>query len=775
MSSSSESSVGGEESTEGGGSVGGSGGESTGGSTEGSVDSSPELGKEGPLPELAVYIKAFESARSKGLKYQTDGNVGGHRAVLNCTGCAEVFYELKKLAESTFSGTAKWVIQAKQTEHSSLCVSVPKLIPIKQLAKMPDIVRVLKTLGIQKGAGASYKQISKSLAGTVGVEMTSCQVSCLKREVRKNIEDEDRKSYSYLSSYLKQYVMNNPTGVAYLSLTDEAGARYDRRFTCTETGVATVDVLKGGEEAASKKFKFESIIIIPPWSVYLLPVMPNMFGFDGTYHKQIKGVLLTLVGRLANNNNVLLAFGYYPSESEATYVEFMEAIKHDLPNIDTPGTVCISDRDKGLANAVEIVFPTWHHMWDYPHLQRNIKHQVGVDVASKDLLPVTTARTLSRFRKELKSLQDTYGKEVVDYLETRTPNKEHWCLAHAANKGIRLWGILACPCEQVNSQLKSMGVKTASVLDIIKISLQGFANHIHGVLQNLLTHNKDKYLIDYIAKTWKEETGHSSKYNVQSITPPGGAVVVNRLNEKTYNVDCDKMTCSGECIVPQQEGRPCVHLYVAAEAHKRLDKDFLFNCYHSMYKLDEAMKALQQVSFSPVDMENLEMEEDIIPPEMRPPMKKRVLKSGRIPSQGEKGNKSTMTESVAPSLVSDLVPDLVSDAIPGADLVPDLNPDLNSDLNPDLTDLNLDLIPASSLSPTLSPDTETENFKGIVKSKRFREPNRKFSGYSLSYGNSKLAKRRKLQKRAFAAHNKGNLKRKRGMSSGYMKGKRARM
>jgi hypothetical protein len=73
MSSSSEPSVGGEESTEGGGSVGGSGGESTGGSTEGSVDSSPELGKEGPLPELAVYIKAFESARSKGLKYQTDG------------------------------------------------------------------------------------------------------------------------------------------------------------------------------------------------------------------------------------------------------------------------------------------------------------------------------------------------------------------------------------------------------------------------------------------------------------------------------------------------------------------------------------------------------------------------------------------------------------------------------------------------------------------------------------------------------------------------------
>jgi hypothetical protein len=151
----------------------------------------------------------------------------------------------------------------------------------------------------------------------------------------------------------------------------------------------------------------------------------------------------------------------------------------------------------------------------------------------------------------------------------------------------------------------------------------------------------------------------------------------------------------------------------------------------------------------------------------------------RIKLYSEKGNKITVTESVAPSLVSDVVSDLVSDAILGADLVPDLNPDLtdlNLDLNPDL---NLDLtdsIPAPSLSPTLSPDTETENFKGIVKSKRFREPNKKFSGYSLSYGNSKLAKRRKLQKRAFAGHNKVNLKRKRGMSSmssGYKKGKRA--
>jgi hypothetical protein len=143
------------------------------------------------------------------------------------------------------------------------------------------------------------------------------------------------------------------------------------------------------------------------------------------------------------------------------------------------------------------------------------------------------------------------------------------------------------------------------------------------------------------------------------------------------------------------------------------------------------------------------MEEDVSPPELRPPTKKRVLlKSGRIPSQGEKGN---MTESVVPSLVSDVVSDLVSDAIPGADL-----------------------IPASSLSPTLSPDTENENLKGIVKSKRFRKPNRKFSGYSLSYGNFKFSKRRELQKRKFGGHNKVNLKRKRGMSSGHTEGKRAR-
>ncbi|XP_024014196.1 uncharacterized protein LOC112088162 [Eutrema salsugineum] len=99
-----------------------------------------------------------------------------------------------------------------------------------------------------------------------------------------------------------------------------------------------------------------------------------IFGVVGCFMKcTLKGQLLAAVGRDANNGMYPFAWAVVDVENEENWTWFFKLLKADFNLQEGQGYTIISDRQKGLLNAVQNVFPHIEHRMCARHIYGNLK------------------------------------------------------------------------------------------------------------------------------------------------------------------------------------------------------------------------------------------------------------------------------------------------------------------------------------------------------------------------------------------------------------------
>ena len=109
----------------------------------------------------------------------------------------------------------------------------------------------------------------------------------------------------------------------------------------------------------------------------MLPHLKGVFVTDGAHMKgTMKGSILSLWGYDANDHLVNIALCYVlANEDEKRWLDFLNVIRGWYPRLQT--TALISDGDKGLAPAIEKVFPAMSHLLCYRHVADNVRKNCG--------------------------------------------------------------------------------------------------------------------------------------------------------------------------------------------------------------------------------------------------------------------------------------------------------------------------------------------------------------------------------------------------------------
>ena len=94
-----------------------------------------------------------------------------------------------------------------------------------------------------------------------------------------------------------------------------------------------------------------------------------------------KGQLLTAVGVDPNNQMFPIAYAIVEAESRSSWLWFLELLKSNLRLTDKEGMAWISDKQKGLIDAITQLFPFSEHRHCVKHLHNNFKlHHKGLQL-----------------------------------------------------------------------------------------------------------------------------------------------------------------------------------------------------------------------------------------------------------------------------------------------------------------------------------------------------------------------------------------------------------
>lgn len=127
-------------------------------------------------------------------------------------------------------------------------------------------------------------------------------------------------------------------------------------------------------------------------------------------------MLLLAVGIDANGHNVILAWALVESENESSWRYFLCLLQQAIPEVSSEECVFISDRDKGLLEADEVLGPKILHSYCCQHLRNNFieKFKKGLEGL---FWRVAYAHTPEGYEYHLKKV-DAVNKKAADYLQS---------------------------------------------------------------------------------------------------------------------------------------------------------------------------------------------------------------------------------------------------------------------------------------------------------------------------------------------------------------------
>lgn len=146
--------------------------------------------------------------------------------------------------------------------------------------------------------------------------------------------------------------------------------------------------------------------------------------------------LLLAVGSNANGQNIILAWAVVESENSDSWGWFLRHLKWDIPEVTTEDTTVLSDRDKGLVEAVRSLGPRVFAAHCCKHLKDNFQERF-----KRYLIPyfwkVAKAKIALAYQDSLQALREVpdQGLAAATYLEAAEPETRATALCRGRRYG----------------------------------------------------------------------------------------------------------------------------------------------------------------------------------------------------------------------------------------------------------------------------------------------------------------------------------------------------
>jgi zinc finger SWIM domain-containing protein 3 len=299
--------------------------------------------------------------------------------------------------------------------------------------------------------------------------------------------------------------------------------------------------------------------------------------------------------RLANQKSFLLMWAIVESENTESWRYFFRHLTTAIPEIvNAPATV-MSDRQKGLLTAEEVLGPNAIRLVCVEHLRKNFIKKAGRDL-EHHFWSIANANDDAEFQRRIARLQNDgrKGPEAAAYLLAANPAS--WCPAYipggvASRHGQRT----SNPAEALNSMLK-----TARELPIVELLME-----IWLQLMNQRAERAKKAFEcqgtwpPKIQKFVEDSRANARRHDVFVADRANGTGVIRSIQQGQqvlYTVDLIQRFCS--CQLFQKKNLPCEHA-VALIWHLELRIDaFIPPCYAAEAWRNTYAHNMQPVAFN---------------------------------------------------------------------------------------------------------------------------------------------------------------------------------
>ncbi|XP_062114511.1 uncharacterized protein LOC133825611 [Humulus lupulus] len=153
-----------------------------------------------------------------------------------------------------------------------------------------------------------------------------------------------------------------------------------------------------------------------------------LVGLDGCFLKgYCKGILLAAIGIDAENSMFPIAYAICEKENTETWTWFLTLLKEDLSEVDHRNFTMISDRQKGLSNALSTLFEGAEIRFCMRHLHSNFKKEFPSLLLKQKLWACARASTPEEFKRKMAELKGV-NEKAFDWLMKKSPSE--WSKSH---------------------------------------------------------------------------------------------------------------------------------------------------------------------------------------------------------------------------------------------------------------------------------------------------------------------------------------------------------
>ncbi|KAK1563271.1 hypothetical protein Q3G72_025243 [Acer saccharum] len=350
--------------------------------------------------------------------------------------------------------------------------------------------------------------MSQQVRTDVNVDVSIWQYYRARNAARGMIHGSVKEQYSKLWEYCAELMRMNPTSTVMMKCSEKAGVQnpvFQRLYIC-------LGALKKGWKEGCRR----------------------ILGLDGCFIKGFHtGQLLTAIGVDPNNQMYPVAYALVESECKDTWCWFLELLGADLELNNSYGIVWITDKQKGLIDAIGDLFPNSEHRFN--HYMERMR---------------TESAAAHRWLLE---------KDHV-----------HW--SRAFFKDTAMCDMLCNNmCEAFNAAiLKARDKPVITLMEMIRNYLMKRLVRKRSEVEKL-QHAIGPKVFKFVEKLKLESTICHSEYNGNSTFQVRGHA------DEQYVVDIKRRTCA--CNKWQLIGIPCIHGMSALMSSNRDPIQFIDNMY----------------------------------------------------------------------------------------------------------------------------------------------------------------------------------------------------
>ncbi|KAM5554008.1 hypothetical protein ABKV19_025974, partial [Rosa sericea] len=301
-----------------------------------------------------------------------------------------------------------------------------------------------------------------------------------------------------------------------------------------------------------------------------------ILGLDGCHLKSAYGgQLLAAVGLDPNNTTYVVAYAMVEIESKDSWDWFLRLLAKDL-NITGEGNgfTFISDKQKGLLPACEVVLPLAYHRFCVRHLWTNFNKLFPEKVMKDQLWAIAKSTTMAYYTKEM-VLMKQLDPKAYDWLTNPQRNPRHWCKAHF-HTVLKCDVLLNNLCESFNAFiLLARSKPIISCFEDINIRVK---------MMKRVAMRKEKMskILDPICPKPRQILEKNKERSASDCIPYGSGnpqIEVESCGGSRYVVDLTRRTCA--CMRWDLTGIPCKHAISAIHFMRQNPEDYVDACYQT--------------------------------------------------------------------------------------------------------------------------------------------------------------------------------------------------